>query len=267
MTDRKSNPYLQPAFLICVTLLLLACVGKEIFLGSKLITKIHVDLKKSFDDIDREKLAPYVVEHEDEITDKDILKSLGTEDYIQWVIEDTEVSQSSPVRYCQLFITYYGKPDPRVPHVPEECFIGSGSKQKESKSLTLTVEDYSEPVDIKLLVFVKQNSDMLGETEFSRMYFFKVDDSFASGRTNVRNALQKNFGKYSFLSKVEWQFFGYGIDGTIQPTEEQIIEASEKLMKTILPILENEHWPNLDELAVDQEIDETNVETDNKLNN
>lgn len=262
MSNSKIKPYLQPAFLVCALLLLLACFGKKAVIEytGVILTKIPVQLRNPLDDIDRDKLAPYKVVDETKIENKDILESLGTDDYIQWTLENTDVSESSSTRYCQLFITFYGLPD-RVPHVPEECYVGSGNQQLGSKSISIEI-DGQQPIDIKLLVFGAQNTDVLSDgSNFSRMYFFKVNDEFANGRTGVRSALQRNlFGKYSFFSKVEWQFFGYGYGGRISPSEEQIIKSSEKLISKILPILEDQHWPIIEEIV----IKENNIETNTK---
>jgi hypothetical protein len=266
MTNSKMKSYLQPPFLIFVGLLFLACIGKWIVFGGDIFTKTPIDMRKSFDDIDRDKLAPYIVARDDKIKNKDILESLGTEEYIQWVLEDPDVRKNSSVRFCQLFITYYGRPD-RVPHVPEECYIGSGSVQEGKKNIAMTLDGYPEQIEIKKLDFKSESADMFATvSRFSRMYFFKVDYDFANSRTSVRAALQKNFGKYSFFSKVEWQFYGRGYNTMITPNEEQIVTASKKLLTKLLPLLEDQHWPDLDELARIDAIAEANTETDVEVN-
>jgi len=266
MSNSKINPFTQRSFLICALLLLAFCVGKKTLFDrfGILLAKIPIDLQKSFDDIDREQIAPYKVVSERQITDKEILKSLGTKDYIQWIIEDTEVSEKSPVKYCDLFITYYGKHD-RVPHVPEECYVAAGIEQIGSKIITLDIGEKADPINMKLLLFRSQNPNALSSgSEFSRMYFFKVNEYFACTRGGVRKTLGKNiFGKHSFFSKVEWQFYG---GGRVAPSEKQIIAASEKLISKILPVLENEHWPDLNEIEV-EETNETNIKDESKEKN
>jgi hypothetical protein len=266
MSNSKINPYMQRSFLICALLLLTFSVGKKALFEyfDVLLTKIPIHLRKSFDDIDREQIAPYKVVSERQITDKEILSSLGTKDYIQWIIEDTEVSEKSPVKYCDLFITYYGKHD-RVPHVPEECYVAAGNEQIGDKIITLDIGEKTDSINMKLLAFRSQNSNALSVgSEFSRMYFFKVNEYFACTRGGVRKALGKNiFGKYSFFSKVEWQFYG---GGRVAPSEKQIIAASEKLISKILPVLKNEHWPDLNELE-GEETNETNIQDESKEKN
>ena len=132
---RKKKSYLEPAFLISVVLLVAAAVGTNKF---GLIEKNPLPLKISLDKLDEDGLGPYKVLTKPSITNEEILESLGTNDYIQWVLEDTETANDT-VRRMLLFITYYGKPD-RVPHVPEECYTGGGFQQLASNSVQFNVK-------------------------------------------------------------------------------------------------------------------------------
>ena len=251
MADKKMKAFLQPAFLICTAVLLIACVGKQALIADfiKRLTKTPIDLRKSFDGIDREKLGSFVVVNESKIDNKDVVESLGTKDYIQWILKDTEAGEKSATRYCQLFITYYGMPD-KVPHVPDECYIGSGYDQVDARYELLNIDGKEDPIKMRLLVFESANKDVfISEPRFSRMYFFKVNKDYACTRTGVREILGKNiFGKHSFFSKVEWEFFGNALGARVRPGDEQNLAASEKLISKLLPVLENEHWPSPDEL-------------------
>ena len=100
MSDARKS-YMQPAFLLCVATLTLAAGFKETaikMLGWQL-KKEPIPLRKSFDEIDAARLAPYRVTHKSKIENQDILESLGTDSYIQWELEDTEADASSPVKY------------------------------------------------------------------------------------------------------------------------------------------------------------------------
>jgi hypothetical protein len=187
------------------------------------------------------------------ITNPDILQSLGTRDYIQWLLEDPQVPASSPVRYCSLFITYYtGNPD-RVPHVPEECYIGGGNnslKDSQSHVLRLSAAEGSPgELSVRRLVFAPQTAEELDpQAEFSVLYFFKANGQYADGRTGIRFIMSKNFTcKYSYFSKVEWKFSGT----SSSPSAEDIVKASEKLMSVLLPILETQHWPDWEKAKQD----------------
>jgi hypothetical protein len=239
-------------------------------LGLKMI-KLPLDLQKSLDDIDETKLGPYKVLSKSKIENKDVLESLGTDDYIKWFLEDTEASASSPVRFCSLFITYYtGDPD-RVPHVPEECYAGSGGTILSRKILTLNLdlgEAYVEGLDVKEgkadfdvrhLVFMNEGRNVWElEHKYAVLYFFKVNGAFAASRGGTRAVMGENFfGTYSYFSKVEWRFCGQGSGATVNAKEADTRKASEKLISVLLPILEKEHWPDWEKANADKDDDQS----------
>jgi hypothetical protein len=247
------NPYLQTPFLICVGILTISSVGMKTAMNwAGVVTqKDRIELQKSLNDLDVSLLAPYQVIKKDKISNPDILKSLGTNDYIQWILEDPQVPASSPVRYCSLFITYYGTPD-RVPHDPEECYTGGGNIYRDRQSHRLRLSSAGgSPVElpIRRLVFASKTADLLDpQAEFSVLYFFKTNGEYADNRNGVRAIMSKNFTcKYSYFSKVEWKFSGTGSS----PSTEDIVKASEKLMSVLLPILETQHWPDWEKAKQD----------------
>ena len=239
--------YLQPAFLICVLVLGSAGAGMS-FTMKKLgvvLRKEPLPLKKSLELLDEENLSPYqVVPPKRKIENSEVLQALGTQDYIQWVLDDTEQNASSPVKTFLLFITYYPLPD-RVPHVPEECWTGSGYPELESEYVTLHVvgsPDFEATVPAKYLVFGPRASNLWqSSVRIPNLYFFKVNGEYAGGREDARLALNKNlFGRHSYFSKVEVVFN----TGAVPPTKEEAVAAGQKLLAVILPILEKKHWPD-----------------------
>jgi len=246
LTDNV-RAYLQPAFLICVLVLTVAGAGMS-FAMKKLgivLRKEPMPLKKSLDLLDEEDLSPYqVVPPKRKIENTEVLQSLGTQDYIQWVLEDTDQDVSSPVKTFLLFITYYPLPD-RVPHVPEECWTGGGYQRLGSEDVTLHVSGnagFEASVPAKYLVFGPKSSNLWqSSAQIPNVYFFKVNGDYAGGREDARLALNKNlFGRYSYFSKVEMVFN----TSSIPPTKEEAVAAGQKLLSVILPILEKKHWPD-----------------------
>lgn len=205
-------------------------------------------LKKSLNLLNEQALAPYKVEKKTEIQNQEVLESLGTQDYIQWILEDTEAAFDSTIRKCQLFITYYGLSD-RVPHVPEECFTGAGHQRLTSDSVIFEISNNNttRKIPARYLVFASTKSNYWGmDTKFSVLYLFNVNESYANSRDGARFALNKNiFSKHSYFSKVEWKFFNIRFNKPIYPGKEEAIAASQKLLSVVLPILEKEHWPIL----------------------
>jgi hypothetical protein len=264
MRDTRYKVYLQPAFLICAVALAIAGSGMSIAIKSfgVYLRKEPLPLKKPLDLLDENGLAPYKVVAKDEIENEDVIKSLGTEDYIQWILEDSDAPAGSPVRKCLLLITYYKLPD-QVPHVPEECYTGGGYQRLSSDAVTLEVnkdgavqhqKDISlhsvlapEKIPAKYLIFASKDSgyrQLAGAAKFPVLYFFSVNGEYKGSREDARLALNKNiYSKYSYFCKLEWKFFNVRFGAAVHPKKEEAIVASQKLLGVILPILEREHWP------------------------
>jgi hypothetical protein len=249
ITETIKANYLRPAFLICAGLLAITAGGMSVAIKMAGIytKKEPLLLKKTLSDMDKSNLAPYKVVTKSKIENQDILNTLGTEDYIQWTLEDTRVPAESKTRFCTLFITYYSLPD-IVPHRPEECYIGGGLQGIKFETVMLRVTQGLNEREIKAryLVFAdtKAESSLGGGTSFPILYTFNADGKYGD-RDDVRRALNKNlFSKFSYFSKVEWKFYNTASGRAIYPNKQEAIAASEKLMSVILPVLEKEHWPS-----------------------
>ena len=249
---KQYQTFFQPAFVVCATLLAVSAATKSVVirtLGVQL-TKLPIPLKKPLDQMDPGKLSPYAVRDKQTIANRDILESLGTEQYLQWNLEDKDASTDSPVRYCSLFITYYtGNPD-MVPHVPDECYVGGGNTRLKGEDLKVDTlwpgREKPIPIPIQYVLFSRKTEDLLQtDSGFSVQYLFKANGKFYGNRTETRTAMGKNFfGKYSYFAKIEWQFYGSDYTGRIYPTQEQVLQASQKLLSILLPVLEEDHWPD-----------------------
>jgi len=248
MRDIRNNMrvYFQPAFLICVIVLTTAGAGMSIAVKSfgVYFKKEPLPLKKSLDLLDKSDLSSYRVISKLKIENVEIITALGTEDYIQWILEDTEAVDNNAAEKCMLFITYYQLPD-RVPHVPEECYAGGGFQRLASDSVMLDINNnvgFERELRGKHLVFgnTKANLWQRGE-KFPVLYLFKVNGEYAASREEARIALNKNlFRKSSYFCKVEMVFN----QTLIPPNKEQAIKAGEKLLAVVLPVLEKKHWPD-----------------------
>jgi hypothetical protein len=240
--------YLQPTFLLCVAVLGTAS-GRMAWVKSHegiRIIKKPIPLKISFDFMDETALFPYKVLGKQSITNKDVLETLGTEDYLQWTLEDTRVPFNSPVRHCSLFVTYYtGNPD-QVPHVPDACYIGGGHKRVAKFSVSFNVNGLTKrQIPATGIIFTKKSREIWETaTDFTVLYFFNVNGLYKGNRTDARIALGTNLkSEYSYFSKVELNFFNIQ---TGFPTKEEAVAAAEKLLAVVLPIFEKDHWPDLD---------------------
>jgi hypothetical protein len=136
-----------------------------------------------------------------------------------------------------------------VPHVPEECYLGGGKILTElPKELifSVPVNGKSQNVSARWLSIGNKSADIMqGDTTFGVLYFFKVNGVYAGNRDAARRVMQTNFfSKYSYFSKVEWYFFNRSKAETPFPTKEDAAAASQKFLETLLPLLENDHWPD-----------------------
>jgi len=206
-------------------------------------------LKKSLELLDEEALAAYKVVSKLRIENEDTLRELGTEDYIQWVLEDTDAPLDSSVRKCLLFITYYELAD-CVPHVPEECHLGTGHQLLASEEMKFTIPRSSGAQKVlgRHLVFQGARSNFWGSGgKFSAFYLFSVNGTYANSRDDARFLLNANMlSKHSYFSKVEWNFLTSSGVKTLL-SKQEATKAGEKLLAVVLPILEKEHWPDLEE--------------------
>ncbi len=248
MNENKTNIikcYFQPAFLICAAVLAITGAGMSIAIESigVYLKKEPIQLRKSLDLLDENGMLNYFVEPQNKmkIENKEIVKELGTQDYIQWIIENRDVPMDSPIRKCFVFITYYASPD-KIPHVPEECYTGGGYQKISSSNVTLNVGiNDTAKISAQYLVFGNDNSGiLLNQGKFPVLYFFRVNGEYAGSREDARRALNKNlFRKSSYFSKVEIAFN----QSMPSPDKEETTKAIESLLNVILPILEEECWP------------------------
>jgi hypothetical protein len=240
----------KKAFIICALILAASAAGKKVLINSLQIylRKEPIELKAAFDDFSEDKLAlgGYKVTQKAKITNKDIERELGTTEYLIWELEDLSVDDRDEARFCSLFITYYTGINDRIPHVPEECYFGTGNRVKGFNDVDAVIDvgGNSKEFEYRKLTFTSTSENIWGgTTEFSVCYLLRVNGRYAGNRTSARNIMARNlFGKYSYFSKVEWRFQGkYGL-----PDGQKTIEASQKLLETILPILEQDHWPDIE---------------------
>jgi hypothetical protein len=249
LTKTGIKSFLKPAFSVCLAVLLSAAFAKEAVirkLGVQMV-KQPIALQHPLEEMDAAALAPFELKRETRIPNRDVLESLGTDQYLQWLLEDPEAEPGSPTRYCSLFITYYtGNPD-MVPHVPDECYVGGGNERQAGGLVSIDVprNEGDQKLDFQYVAFTNFDSKTLREDNFSVQYFFHANGKYSGSRTDTRLILGSNwFSKYSYFCKVEWKFYGIGSFGLIYPDREQTLQASGKLMEKLLPELEKNHWPD-----------------------
>jgi hypothetical protein len=249
--------YFEPSFLICTVVMVLACSFMSMAIEgfASFVRKTPWPLENSLDLLDEEALLPYKVVSKSKIANPRILQELGTKEYIEWMLEDTNSSSESPVRFCSLFITYYSMPD-RVPHVPDECYVGVGYQRLTGKNIQLSVdlEGTIQNLPTRYVIFSGSDKNHWSSKKFQVFYLFRVNDQYCGNRESARIALDKNiFRKHSYFSKVERKFFNKKFGLEVFPELDEAMQASEKLLGVVIPILDRDHWRNLKQEIIDKD--------------
>lgn len=208
-------------------------------------TKLPVDLKKPLERLDHARLEPYKVRHAGTIP-ADVLNRLGTRHYIQWVLENSSSStQRRPEDILHLFVTYYtGQPD-RVPHVPEECYLGGGYSVVDSTLIDVPIPALGPQATIPIRILQFERSSLLDREQRIVMYTFRANGEFCSGRRAVQTTLARPGSDHAYFSKLELTF---GTDEA--PAErEAAIEAGKRFLQVVVPVLVEDHWPDWDQVT------------------
>jgi hypothetical protein len=237
------SSFRHPGFVLCVVTLAVFTGGFYWLTRQMQFRKEAVPLRKPLYRMDKAALAPYELREAVDIP-PEVVDTLGTDMYIQWVLEDTSITDlSDRTKRAVLFVTYYtGQPDP-VPHVPEVCYLGSGYKVESLEDDTLEIPEIGQTIPVRVLTFASPTR--LGASHASVLYTFSANGAFASDRTQVRMRLGRPWERYAYFSKVEVRFDS--VDGKSANTEE-LLAASRKLFGKVMPLLVEQHWPDWEAL-------------------
>ncbi|MEE9293663.1 MAG: exosortase-associated EpsI family protein [Phycisphaerae bacterium] len=242
--QRSVKSLWSPPFTISALILATCAVG----LGPMtrymrvVLAKEAIPLRSPLSRLDKSGLGPYGFVQAITL-DSALVNTLGTPEYIHWILEDSALhGQSSPLRYVNLFVTYYtGQPDP-VPHVPDACYVGSGYITESAENTTVQVSTLgaSGEVPVRMLTFVK--SGIFGDDKMPVVYMFHCNGRFVATRQGVRSAVNNPLDRHAYYSKVEVRFGWDGASPRV-PTKAQAIAGTERLFSYLLPLLVEEHWP------------------------
>lgn len=237
------------AFGICAALLVTTTAMAWVLQRSIYLDRDPVPLHKELGRLDKAQLAPYRFARSYALSDE-VVETLGTHEYIQWLVEDPRRQANDPLRYAMLFITYYTGGRTQVPHTPERCFIGANFTLQKSWPMHFAVPDLQDgparEVSAKALVFSK--TGLVDLQQQTVVYTFYANCDYASERNYIRVSLMKPGIPKAFFSKVEVSYSSGGMGGaTVDP--QKAAQAAQELLQTVLPVLMREHWPRPDELT------------------
>jgi len=239
------------AFVVCIAILLFMAVavhsGQRIF--GFYIEKKPVQLRKPLDLLNRDELKPYRFVKAIRLP-AEVVEALETRQYIQWVLEDPRRPEGDPLRFVNLFVSYYTGAGFQVAHTPERCYLGGGYSPEDAWTVSFDVPGLGEagkPLKVPARVVVFSKS-ALSEIRPTVIYTFYVNCDFACERNMIRVKLANPFLPRTFFSKVEVTFFGGEPGSPEMPEPQQAVKAAEDVFRVVLPILVREHWPRPEDL-------------------
>jgi len=201
--------------------------------------KLPLPLKSRLSALDESLLLPYRVVDRI-ILDSTMTESLGTSEYINWILEDTSLPKNHPLRLVTFLVTYYTGANKMVLHKPDVCYYGAGYQpaqpHEESVVQIKTLGEANQQVPIRVLTFSK--TQIHNERKISVIYNFHCNGHFVANSLNVRIMVNSLTNTFSYFSKVEASF--------PRATREQNIEGVAKLFDLVLPVLIRDHWPDFD---------------------
>ena len=230
-----------PPFVIAVVLLVVAVVLAGPVAAWKKFkpTKLPLPLKKALTGLDVEALAPYRVVDRVVLVPT-VVEALGTDRYLDWIMEDTSVPMADPLRRANLLVTYYSGGANLVPHTPDVCFLGTGyepAQPHENQKIELaSLPTESGLLPIRVCTFMR--TSVFQHRKHSVVYTFFCNGRFVCTRTNVRLLINNPTDTHAYFSKVEVSF--------PRATRAESIEGARKLFGRVLPVLLRDHWPDFE---------------------
>jgi hypothetical protein len=237
------KPLVSVPFLMSVTLLGAAAVmaGPLARHWKQVFIKDPIPLRKPLHELRRTPLGPFRLVRDEQLS-ASIVAALGTDLYVNRLLEDTRQPPTSPLRFVSLSVTYYTGGTNLVPHTPDVCMTGAGYTQKDAGYETLTVDSLAAgktEVPVRWVTFVK--SAVFNRAEPTVVYTFHCNGAFTASRTGVRQRTTNPIDRYAYFSKVEVSFTGAQGE---TPGRKETLEAARSLFEYLLPVLVQEHWPD-----------------------
>lgn len=237
----KVNVRLSVPFFIAVGALALTevVIGPVAGWTSLRTPKLALPLRAPLSTLNESVLLPYrVVERQ--TLEAAVIDALGTDQYIDWWLENPTASANDPLRYAHLFITYDSGGTNLVPHTPDECRLGAGyqfAREPENREISLSqLQGKQSKAKVRLCTFLK--TAVFNSQEDSVVYTFCANGQIVATRNDVRLLINDPKRKYAYFSKVELSF--------PKATREQTLSGVTNILNGLLPALMRDHWPDID---------------------
>ncbi len=239
--SQQAPPFFNKPFLICTMLLGVTALGLQPLARLVRVSteKVAAQLRKPLSQLDERRLGKYHLVKSHQL-ESSVVETLGTDQYINWVLENTKLdSPDDPRRYARVSVTYYPGNTERHLHTPDICLAASGYEADSQDYVTLTIPTLKgdKEVTVRVLTFVK--TGIFNSASMTVIYTFHANGKFAARRGEIIRAITNPYDSQAYYSKVEVTV------GTVTfPTREEAIEETREILSRILPLLIEEHWPD-----------------------
>jgi hypothetical protein len=202
------------------------------------VIKGPLPILKSLHDLDKSALSPWRYVSSRRLPE-DTIGELGTEEYIEWTLENP--TATAPwARTASLFVTYYTGKQDQVPHVPEECYLTQAFSLDSDEELTIAAPMAGEDsLPVRLLRFSPPPNVMIGDSARTYVYYLiAVNGDFYNSRNRVRLRMIDDRETHLYYSKIEVSFRAAG---SVDRSEMDALAG--KLLGAAITELARSHWP------------------------
>lgn len=227
-----SWPFLCAVVILSVAAVLAGPVNRR-FQVSQI--KKELPLKTELAKLSAEAVRPYTVSKRLTI-DPAVVEALGTDRYINWILEDAGAQQNDPLRLATILVTYYSGGHDLVPHVPDVCYLGAGYEPLEEGNVEIAVPALGATTNVPFRVLTFRKSSIHSFRETNVIYTFQCNGEFTATRTGVRALINDLSAVHAYFCKIE---IGFPF-----ADREQSMRGAERLLDRLLPALLRDHLPD-----------------------
>ncbi len=202
--------------------------------GKLYLVKKAAPLRKQLTEMSAGAVSPWVVRERVPIPDE-VIEELGTKLYLQWIIENPIAEGPPWAKSALLFVTYYTGVQDQVPHVPDECYLQSGSGQTGMNDIEFALPD-GKKYRVRRLGFATPR----GRGYSFVYYLFAVNGDIYCNRDDVRLRIGRPSEQYLYYSKIELSF--RSLDSEAPP---EMDRTAERLLNQVISVMLTDHLPDV----------------------
>lgn len=227
-----NSPFLVAVLVLGVAAVLAGPVNRRLQVSQ---IKKELPLKADLSTLSEEAVRPYTVTSR-LVMKPEVVAELGTDRYVNWILENATAPKSDPLRVATLLVTYYSGGHDLVPHTPDVCYLGAGYEPLLSENLELTLPALGSAPAVPVRVLTFQKSSIHDHRKTNVLYTFHCNGEFTAARTGVRLLINDLTAVHAYFCKIEVGF--------PYANREESIRGAERLLDQLLPVLLRDHLPD-----------------------